>query len=56
MDTKGYHNETGREDETGIAMQYTNISMDEFAANMQSLGDGRPVVDQTGLAGRTTLH
>jgi uncharacterized protein (TIGR03435 family) len=52
IDTRGYHNETGGEDKTGITMRYTNISIEEFAANMQSLGDGRPVIDRSRLMGR----
>lgn len=46
------HGETGSQDKSGTTMHYSNSSMEEFAASMQSLGDGRPVVDQTGLAGR----
>ena len=34
-------------------MRYTNVSLKDLAGNLQAMvGDGKPVVDQTGLAGR----
>jgi len=51
-DPNGLPDETGAGDKTGILVRYTNVSMEDFAANMQTMGDGRPVVDQTGLAGK----
>jgi uncharacterized protein (TIGR03435 family) len=52
-DPNGLPDETGEGDRTGLNMRYTNVSMEDFAANMQTMqGDGKPVVDQTGLTGR----
>ena len=52
-DPNGLPDETGEGDRLGFNMRYTNVSMHDFAANMQSMqGDGKPVVDQTGLSGR----
>jgi uncharacterized protein (TIGR03435 family) len=52
LDERNTHNETASQDKTGLTVHYMNSSMEEFAASMQSLGDGRPVVDQTRLVGR----
>ena len=52
-DPNGLPDETGDEDRMGIAMRYTNVSMADLAANLQAMvGDGKPVVDHTGLTGR----
>lgn len=51
-DPNGVPDETGEGDQLGMTMRYTNVSMQDFAGNMQAMGDGRPVVDQTGLTGR----
>jgi uncharacterized protein (TIGR03435 family) len=51
-DPNGLPDETGEGDQFGATMRYTNVSMQDFAANMQAMGDGRPVVDQTELTGR----
>lgn len=51
-DPNGVPDETGEGDGLGVTMRYTNVSMQDFSTNMQAMGDGRPVVDQTGLTGR----
>jgi len=52
-DPNGVPDMTGEGDRLGITMRYTNVSMQDFATNMQTMqGDGKPVVDRTGLAGR----
>ena len=52
-DPNGLPDETGDEDRMGIAMRYSNVSMADLAANLQAMvGDGKPVVDHTGLTGR----
>jgi uncharacterized protein (TIGR03435 family) len=52
-DPNGLPDETGDSDRMGITMRYTNVSMDDLAGNLQAMvGDGKPVVDQTGLTGR----
>ena len=52
-DPNGLPDETGDEDRMGIAMRYANVSMADLAANLQAMvGDGKPVVDHTGLTGR----
>ncbi len=44
--------EQGNGDSTGLAVRYTNYSMADLAENLQGMGQERPVVDQTGIAGR----
>jgi uncharacterized protein (TIGR03435 family) len=52
-DPNGLPDETGDSDRRGITMRYTNVSLKDLAGNLQAMvGDGKPVVDQTGLAGR----
>jgi uncharacterized protein (TIGR03435 family) len=58
-DPDGLPDETGYGDRTGQTIHFTNTSMDDLAALLQTVGsDGKPVVNQTGLAGRFdfTLH
>ena len=52
-DPNGLPDETGEGDRTGFNMRFTNVSMQDFSASMQTMqGDGKPVVDETGLTGR----
>jgi uncharacterized protein (TIGR03435 family) len=51
-DPNGSPDQTGYGDNTGLFMKFTNTSMEELAASLQTLMHGKPVIDQTGLAGR----
>jgi uncharacterized protein (TIGR03435 family) len=51
-DPNGLSEERGNGGSTGLEVQYTNYSMADLAENLQTMGQGRPVVDQTGIAGR----
>jgi uncharacterized protein (TIGR03435 family) len=51
-DPNGSPDQTGYGDNTGLFMTFTNTSMEELAASLQTLMHGKPVIDQTGLAGR----
>jgi uncharacterized protein (TIGR03435 family) len=44
--------EQGNGGSTGLTVRYTNYSMADLAEDLQARQDGRPVVDQTGIAGR----
>ena len=44
--------EQGNGGSTGLTVRYTNYSMANLAEDLQARQDGRPVVDQTGIAGR----
>jgi uncharacterized protein (TIGR03435 family) len=52
-DPNGLPDETGSGDQNGIFIRFTNTSMEDLAAALQTLmPDEDPVVDQTGLPGR----
>jgi uncharacterized protein (TIGR03435 family) len=51
-DPNGLPEENGNGGSTGLEVQYTNYSMADLAENLQEMGPARPVVDQTGIAGR----
>ena len=51
-DPNGLPDETGNGDRNGVTVRYTNVSMEQLAANLQTMMNGRPVVDETGLIGR----
>ncbi len=54
-DPNGLSDERGNGSSTGLEVQYTNFSMADLAENLQTMGgeeEGKPVVDQTGIAGR----
>jgi len=44
--------EHGNGGSTGLTVRYTNYSMADLAKDLQTRQDGKPVVDQTGIAGR----
>jgi uncharacterized protein (TIGR03435 family) len=54
-DPNRFPEESGNGNSTGLEVRYTNYSMADLAENLQTMGgeeEGRPVVDQTGIAGR----
>jgi uncharacterized protein (TIGR03435 family) len=54
-DPNGFPAESGNGGSTGLEVRYSNYSMADLAENLQIMGgeqEGRPVVDQTGIAGR----
>ena len=55
-DPNGVPDQTGYGDNTGLFMKFTNTSMEEFAASLQTLMHGKPVINQTGLDEPLRLH
>ncbi len=51
-DPSAVPDEEGNGGSTGLTVRYTNYSMEDLAKDLQARQDGKPVVDQTGIAGR----
>ena len=51
-DPNGLSDEEGNGNSTGLEVKFTNFSMADLAEHLQTLGQARPVVDRTGIAGR----